>query len=172
MTEDNGQEILTQKPIQVRKVSQLPNFMEYLNNTEYSDEDGNPLVTLDKGFFMVSYPSNNPDIPHNYKIRLQDFGGLILAYVEATIKEIWEHIKIIEKHIKEEDGDTIEGLEYYWNLYGESINNNLHKIAPWSANNEDYEKLISKWNDIIEDLKCKGIITGVSYHNEKTKVVI
>lgn len=68
-------EIKTQKPIQVKKISQLPELFLDTNNEEvtayYYNEDGIKTdLDINNAYILIGYPSNDDSIPHNYKIKL------------------------------------------------------------------------------------------------------
>ena len=69
-----GESVVTkQQSIQVRKVSQLNNYKEYLDNYN---------LTYTNSYFMVSYPSNEQEFPHNYNLYLIIF--LLDMYIHPS----------------------------------------------------------------------------------------
>lgn len=113
--------IINQQPIQVRKVSQLPNYAEYVEK-----------LNSYNSYVMVGYPSNE-NTPHNFKITLDDIQKMAYTYTaEQMLGPLNAHISYITQQIYDHFNNKIDTLlsyilnyvgeypdiSYYWNIVG------------------------------------------------------
>ena len=61
------QNIQSNTPLQIRKISQLPNYSSY-----YKYYEGQASLSYANSYFMVGYPSNT-NIHHNYNTVIRIF---------------------------------------------------------------------------------------------------
>lgn len=138
-------EIITQKPIQVKKVSQLPDYLEHFEPHNLS---------LDNSYIMVAYPSTKNDMPHNYRLSLKDLTKLMtisindaITNLQNSIAEFAVKLAELQEAIKncKCSKEEIEQLTYYWNLTEEQFNELQETIVPWAPNNDTIKQIESEW---------------------------
>ena len=121
---ENENSVSKQQSIQVRKVSQLNNYKEYLDNNGLS---------YTNSYVMVSYPSNNSNFPHNYKISLSDIQQYSYDYIAPQVTyTITYYVNMVANQIREDYDNkfnillsyvsdimrTSPDISAYWNTVG------------------------------------------------------
>lgn len=153
-----GESVVTkQQSIQVRKVSQLNNYKEYLDNYN---------LTYTNSYFMVSYPSNEQEFPHNYKISLSDIQQYSYDYIAPQLTyTITYYVNMVAGQIRKEYDDkfnmllsyvsdamrTSPDISAYWNTVGYFIKQYFGKdtidytdtVLTYTINGKEY---ISSYN--------------------------
>lgn len=146
----------TQKPIQVRKISQLPYLTisyDYVNApmAYYVSYNADNTYTsygidLDKCYILIGYPSTDSTIPHNYKFSLNN----IINYCYLSTGLMNSIYTYLNKKIDMSVAYIFDKLSYYFencpSVTPDEINTYIHYY--WNgAEVEDYIKDIEKyWN--------------------------
>ena len=80
MSDNITNTINTQKPIQVKKVSELRNYAEFRNNEQIQLSDTGAYI-------MVGYPGHKHDAPHNFKVSIDDITRFAYTYIAPVFEE-------------------------------------------------------------------------------------
>lgn len=154
---ENENSVSKQQSIQVRKVSQLNNYKDHLDNNKLS---------YTNSYFMVSYPSNNSNFPHNYKISLSDIQQYSYDYIAPQLTyTITYYVNMVAGQIRNEYDDkfnmllsyvsdamrTSPDISAYWNTVGYFIKQYFGKdtidytdtVLTYTINGKEY---ISSYN--------------------------
>lgn len=124
MSETTNNSVIAQQPLQVRKVSQLKNYLSY---------DG---LSYTNSYILIGYPSKDATIPHNYKISLEDIKQISYSYISDILtsqfsqaleeeilkvrQEYDEKLAHIMGYITDIIG-THPDISAYWNKVGDYI---------------------------------------------------
>lgn len=108
--------IETQKPIQVRKVSQLSDYISYKNNSEN-------VLSDTYAYIMVACPHNtDTSIPHNFKISIDELIKIAYTFILPTINdkfnELLAYITVLHgdvPDISENWSYVVPYIKQYWN---------------------------------------------------------
>jgi len=147
------QNIQSNAPLQIRKVSQLPNYSSY-----YKYYEDQASLSYTNSYLMVGYPSNT-NIHHNYKITLEDLNNIAYTYVSPKLwevvnahityvtDEIYKHFNqkfdMLLSYMMDSMGDQ-PNISYYWNIVGPYIRQHWGKdyVEP-----DDYLTIINGSNN-------------------------
>lgn len=149
---ENENSVSKQQSIQVRKVSQLNNYKEYLDNNKLS---------YTNSYFMVSYPSNNSNIPHNYKVSLNDIQQFSYDYIAPQLTyTITYYVNMVANDIRKEYDDKFNMLLSY---ISDVMNTSPDISAYWNTVGYFIKQYYGKDTITLEDTLVTYIIDGKEY---------
>jgi hypothetical protein len=149
---ENENSVSKQQSIQVRKVSQLNNYKEYLDNNKLS---------YTNSYFMVSYPSNNSNIPHNYKVSLNDIQQFSYDYIAPQLTyTITYYVNMVANDIRKEYDDKFNMLLSY---ISDVMNTSPDISAYWNTVGYFIKQYYGKDTIDPEDTLVTYIIDGKEY---------
>lgn len=148
---DITNQISTQKPIQVRKVSALQNYSEYRNNTQ------TPLY--DSGaYILVGYPGHKHDAPHNFKVSIDDITQFAYTYITPIFDSKLNDLSILFKNTLD---NTVNELTEYYNKKFEYL---LEYIKAFHADKPDISAQWSIYEPYIKQYWNKETIDEDDYN--------
>jgi hypothetical protein len=158
MSDNITNTINTQKPIQVKKVSELRNYAEFRNNEQIQLSDTGAYI-------MVGYPGHKHDAPHNFKVSIDDITRFAYTYIAPVFEEKINQLNNLFQSVLNSELDKLTHLynakfEYVLNYIKEFHADKPDISEQWSA----YEPYIKQyWNkDWVDENDYKVVLPELS----------